>query len=103
MPRFQGDNLRSNLSIVEGLRAIASDMRATTTELAIAWVLAQGPDVVPLVGARRRQQLSEAMNSLKLTLTNDDLNALEHIFPTGAVQGARYPKAMLARLDCEHE
>jgi aryl-alcohol dehydrogenase-like predicted oxidoreductase len=103
MPRFQGDNLRSNLSIVEGLRAIASDMRATTTELAIAWVLAQGPDVVPLVGARRRQQLFEAMNSLKLTLTNDDLNALEHIFPTGAVQGARYPKAMLARLDCEHE
>lgn len=102
MPRFQGDNLKSNLAIVEGLRTIASDMGATTTELAIAWVLAQGPDVVPLVGARRRQQLSEAMNSLKLTLTNDDLNALEHIFPTGAVQGARYPEVMLARLDSEH-
>jgi aryl-alcohol dehydrogenase-like predicted oxidoreductase len=103
MPRFQGDNLKSNLAVVEGLRTIASDMGATTTELAIAWVLAQGSDVVPLVGARRRQQLSEAVNSLKLTLTNDDLNALEHIVPTGTVQGARYPEAMLARLDSEHE
>jgi aryl-alcohol dehydrogenase-like predicted oxidoreductase len=103
MPRFQGDNLKSNLAIVERLRTIALDMGATTTELAIAWVLAQGPDVVPLIGARRRQQLSEAMNSLKRTLTNDELNALEYIFPTGAVQGARYPEAMLARLDSEHE
>jgi aryl-alcohol dehydrogenase-like predicted oxidoreductase len=82
---------------------IASDMGATTTELAIAWVLAQGPDIVPLIGARRRQQLSAAMNSLKLALTNDDLNALEYIVPTGAVQGARYPEAMLARLDSERE
>jgi pyridoxine 4-dehydrogenase len=103
MPRFQGDNLKSNLAIVERLRTIALDMGATTTELAIAWVHAQGPDIVPLVGARRRQQLSEAMNSLKRTLTNDELNALEHILPKGAVQGARYPEAMLARLDSERE
>ena len=103
MPRFQGDNLQANLAIVERLRAIASDLGATTTELAIAWVLAQGPDVVPLVGARRRQQLSEALNSLNYALTSDDLKRLEHIVPKGAVKGARYPEAMLARLDSEHE
>jgi pyridoxine 4-dehydrogenase len=103
MPRFQGENLKFNLSIVEGLRTFASDRGATTTEVAIAWIVAQGLDVVPLVGARRRQQLSEVVNSLKLTLSNDDLNALAHIVPKGAVQGARYPETMLARLDSEHE
>jgi pyridoxine 4-dehydrogenase len=65
MPRFQGDNLRSNLAIVEGLRAIASERGATATELAIAWVLSRGPDVVPLVGVRRRQSADRGDGQLE--------------------------------------
>jgi len=101
MPRFQGDNLTSNLAVVDRLRVIAAAKGATTTELAIAWVLTQGQDIVPLVGARRRQQLSEALNSAKLILTQADLEAIERTVPADAVRGERYPEAMLAHLDSE--
>jgi pyridoxine 4-dehydrogenase len=100
-PRFQGDNLKANLALVEQLRSIATARGTTATQLAIAWVLAQGADVIPLVGARRRQQLSEALDGAKLHLTPADLEAIEGAVPKDAAQGARYPDAMLARLDSE--
>jgi pyridoxine 4-dehydrogenase len=101
MPRFQGDNLQANLALVNKLRSLAAAKEATTTQLAIAWVLAQGAEIVPVIGARRRQQLNEALGSAKINLTRADLEAIEAAIPKNAAQGARYPDAMLARLDSE--
>ena len=75
-PRFTGDNLDRNLALVEALRAVAESKRATVAHLAIAWVLSRGEDIVPLVGARRRDQLAEAIGATELHLTSDDLAAI---------------------------
>ena len=89
MPRFQGDNLKANLALVDRLRSLATARGTTTTQLAIAWVLEQGLDIVPLVGARHRQQLSEALGSVKLALTRADLDAIEGAVPKNSAHGAR--------------
>ena len=100
-PRFQGSNLDANLALVESLRAIADDIGATPAQVAIAWVAAQGNDIVPLVGARRRDRLSEALGALDVKLTTAHLAALAKAFPPGVAAGARYPDAQLAHLDSE--
>jgi aryl-alcohol dehydrogenase-like predicted oxidoreductase len=100
-PRFQGENLEHNLALVDALRAIADSRGATVAQVAIAWVLAQGEDIVPLVGARRRDRLHEALGAQDLTLGADDLAAIEGAFPAGAAAGSRYPEPAMAALDSE--
>jgi len=100
-PRFQAKNLDTNLALVEKLRAISHEIGASPAQVAIAWVAAQGRDIVPLVGARRRDRLSEALGALEVTLTPAHLADLAKAFPPGAAAGARYPEAQLAHLDSE--
>ncbi|MEV7771108.1 aldo/keto reductase [Kitasatospora sp. NPDC086791] len=100
-PRFQGENLAHNLALVEQLRAIAAEKGASVAQVAIAWVAAQGEDIVPLVGARRRERLTEALGALDVTLTGADLAAIEAAVPAGSAAGDRYAAAQMARLDSE--
>jgi pyridoxine 4-dehydrogenase len=100
-PRFSGDNLDHNLALVEKLRAIAQEVGASPAQVAIAWVAAQGGDIVPLVGARRRDRLTEALGALKVKLTPAQLKALADAFPVGAAAGERYPQSQLAHMDSE--
>src|SRR3954452_22431914 len=94
-PRFQGANLDANLALVETLRGIAADLGVSVAQVAIAWVAAQGRDIVPLVGARRRDRLTEALGALAVKLTPAHLAKLAAAFPTGAAAGARYPDSQL--------
>ena len=100
-PRFQGTNLDTNLALVDSLRAIATEVGASPAQVAIAWVAAQGSDIVPLVGARRRDRLTEALGARDVKLTSAHLAALAKTFPPGAAAGARYPEAQLAHMDSE--
>lgn len=100
-PRFQEGNVERNLALVEILREIAKARNTTVAQLAIAWVAAQGDDVVPLVGARRRDRLSEALGAPDLTLTPADLAAIEQAIPKGAAAGERYDPKQMAVLDSE--
>ena len=86
---------------MDQLRAIADEIGASPAQVAIAWVAAQGNDIVPLVGARRRDRLTEALGALDLTLTPEHLGALAKAFPPGAAAGARYPEAQLVHMDSE--
>jgi aryl-alcohol dehydrogenase-like predicted oxidoreductase len=94
-PRFQGENLDHNLKLVEELRAVAEEAGATTAQAAIAWALHRGDDIVPLVGARRRERLTEALGALDLEL---DLARIEAAIPEGAAAGERYPAGQMAHL-----
>ncbi|MER5831870.1 aldo/keto reductase [Streptomyces sp. NPDC002130] len=98
-PRFQGDNLRHNLDLVEALRKIAEQKGVSVAQIAIAWVLSRGEDIVPLVGARRRDRLTEALGALDVTLEPTDLAAIEEAVPAGAAAGDRYPAAQMAHLE----
>jgi aryl-alcohol dehydrogenase-like predicted oxidoreductase len=100
-PRFTGQNLDRNLGLVQALRAVADVQGATVAQLAIAWVLSRGPDLVPLVGARRRDRLAEALGALEIELTADDLAAIQRAVPTGAAAGDRYHAPQMATLDSE--
>ncbi|GAA2433102.1 aldo/keto reductase [Streptomyces lavendulocolor] len=100
-PRFQGDNLRHNLDLADRLGKVAEQKGVTVAQTAIAWVLAQGEDIVPLVGARRRDRLAEALGALDVTLDAGDLAAVEAAVPAGAAAGERYSPAAMADLDSE--
>ena len=100
-PRFQGGNVDRNLALVEALRAIASAKGVTVAQIAIAWVGAQGDDIVPLIGARRRDRLTEALGALDVALGPADLAAIEAAVPKGAAAGQRYAAAQMAMLDSE--
>jgi aryl-alcohol dehydrogenase-like predicted oxidoreductase len=100
-PRFSGENLDRNLELVQAIRGIAEAKGATVAQVAIAWVLAKGEDLVPLVGARRRERLEEAHGALELELTEDDLGAIERAVPAGAAAGERYDDQQMAILDSE--
>ncbi|WP_354678542.1 aldo/keto reductase [Cupriavidus plantarum] len=100
-PRFQAGNLDKNLALVEALRAVATRKGATVAQLAIAWVAAQDPHVVPLVGARKRNRLAEALDSLSIELDDEDLAMIERAVPKGAAAGERYPSALFSDLDSE--
>lgn len=98
MPRFAEGNVEHNLSLVDALRRVAEAKGCTVAQLAIAWVAAQGEDIVPLVGARTRRRLDEALPAIDVTLTAGDLAEIEKAVPPGAARGDRYPQAFMANL-----
>jgi aryl-alcohol dehydrogenase-like predicted oxidoreductase len=100
-PRFQASNVERNLTLVEALRTVAERKGVSVAQLAIAWVEAQGDDIVPLIGARRRNQLTEALGSLAITLTPQDKEAINHAVPRDAAAGERYAVAQMSVLDSE--
>ena len=100
-PRFSGDNLEHNLRLVDALRAIAEEKGITVAQIAIAWVLSRGNDIVPLIGARRRDRLAEALAALDVELTADEMARMEEAIPEGAAAGDRYATAQMAMLDSE--
>ncbi|WP_283151151.1 aldo/keto reductase [Silvimonas soli] len=100
-PRFSGDNLVHNLALVDTLRGIAQAKGVTVAQIAIAWVLARGEDIVPLVGARRRERLAESLAALDVQLSAADLAQIENAIPADAAAGERYPAAQLAHMDSE--
>lgn len=100
-PRFQEANVDANLALVEALRRVAAAKDLSVAQVAIAWVAAQGRDIIPLVGARRRDRLAEALGSLDVVLTANDLAAIEAAVPKDAAAGSRYPSAAMADLDSE--
>ena len=92
MPRFEGENFRRNLELVEKIRAYSADKGCTPAQLALAWVLAQGDDIVPIPGTKRRQHLEENVGALDVRLTPEELTELDGLLPPGAAAGARYPE-----------
>lgn len=100
-PRFEGRNLEHNLVLVEALGEVAGELGATVAQLAIAWVLGRGRDVVPLVGARRRDRLAEALGATRLVLEAEQLARIEAAVPAGAAAGERYDSGQMAMLDSE--
>ncbi|HVR96273.1 MAG TPA: aldo/keto reductase [Thermoanaerobaculia bacterium] len=100
-PRFQGENLESNLALVEALRSVAEERGVTVAQAAIGWVLSRGEDIVPLIGARRRDRLAEALAAFDLSLTAEDLGRIEQAVPPGAAAGDRYNAQAMAHLDSE--
>jgi len=101
MPRFRPENLERNLALVDAIRAIAEAKGVTVAQIAIAWVLARGEDIVPVVGTTRRDRLAEAVGAVELVLSDDDLAAIEHAVPPGAAAGGRYDERQMATLDSE--
>ncbi|MFD5321650.1 aldo/keto reductase [Streptomyces sp. NPDC127098] len=97
-PRFASGNVEHNLALVAALRRVAEAKGCTVAQLAIAWVAAQGEDIVPLVGARTRERLAEALPALEVRLTADDLAEIEQAVPRGAARGDRYPSAFMSGL-----
>ncbi len=100
-PRFSAEHIDHNLALVEALRAIAEVKKVSVAQIAIAWVLAQGADIVPLIGARRRDRLGEALGALAVKLTADDMANIERAIPFGAAAGERYNSQGMASLDSE--
>jgi aryl-alcohol dehydrogenase-like predicted oxidoreductase len=100
-PRFAGENLDRNLALVEALRGVADDLGATVAQAAIAWVGSRGADIVPLIGARTRTRLAEALGAVELSLSAEQLARIEDAVPADRVQGERYPAAHMAALDSE--
>jgi aryl-alcohol dehydrogenase-like predicted oxidoreductase len=100
-PRFSGENHARNLELLTALEAIADDHGVAAAQLAIAWVASRGDDIIPLIGTKRRDRLAEALQALDLTLSTDDLAAIEAAVPAGAVAGGRYEAAQVAALDSE--
>jgi aryl-alcohol dehydrogenase-like predicted oxidoreductase len=90
-PRFQGENFQKNLDLVAKVEEIAAEKDVTTGQLALAWVLAQGDDVVPIPGTKRRTYLEENVRAVEVELTADDLRRIDEAFPKGATAGDRYP------------
>jgi len=94
-PRFQGDNFQKNLDLVKQVELMAREKGCQPSQLALAWVLAQGDDVVPIPGTKHRKYLEENIGALEIDLTIDDLRRLNEVFPTGAAAGQRYPEHMM--------
>jgi aryl-alcohol dehydrogenase-like predicted oxidoreductase len=98
-PRFQGENFARNLQLVEQVKQLAQEKHATPAQLALAWVLAQGDDLVPIPGTKRRDRLDENLGALDVRLTAAELEAIDAIFPPDAASGPRYAEAMLKLLN----
>jgi len=94
-PRFQGENFARNLALVERIEALATEKGCTPSQLALAWVLARGSDIVPIPGTRRRPHLEENVAALEVSLSAEELAEIDRIAPAGAAAGARYPEAMM--------
>jgi aryl-alcohol dehydrogenase-like predicted oxidoreductase len=100
-PRFRGENHERNLELLATLEVIAASKGVTAAQLAIAWVASRGDDIIPLIGTKRRDRLDEALRALDLTLSTDELAAIEAAVPADAVAGDRYDAAQLTMLDSE--
>jgi aryl-alcohol dehydrogenase-like predicted oxidoreductase len=100
-PRFQAGAVEQNLALVEALRKIAEAKGVTVAQIAIAWVAQRGDDIIPVIGARRRDRLTEALGSLDVVLSADDLAAIERAVPKGSGAGDRYNAHAMASLDSE--
>jgi aryl-alcohol dehydrogenase-like predicted oxidoreductase len=94
-PRYQGENFDKNLRLVEKVEEIAKEKGVTTSQLALAWVMAQGQDVVPIPGTKRRKYLEQNAEAADIILSQEDLARIEDVFPKDAVSGLRYPEAMM--------
>jgi aryl-alcohol dehydrogenase-like predicted oxidoreductase len=101
LPRFRGENLERNKRVIEALNALAMDKGATPAQLAIAWALAKGPSIVPVIGARTRKQLAESLAALDVKLAADDVAHIESAVPADAVAGTRYGEDQMRLLDSE--
>lgn len=100
-PRFMGENLDKNLALVKALREIAEEKQTNVAQLAIAWVLSLGEDVIPLIGARKRSQLQDALSAVGLQLSPSDLERIEAAVPVEAVAGTRYAAEQMGMLGVE--
>jgi aryl-alcohol dehydrogenase-like predicted oxidoreductase len=98
-PRFQGENFQKNLELVSHIEEIAKEKNCTASQLALAWVLAQGEDIVPIPGTKRRKYLEENLAALEIELTQDDLRRIDEISPRGVAAGTRYPEAMMSSVN----
>jgi aryl-alcohol dehydrogenase-like predicted oxidoreductase len=94
-PRFQGENFQKNIDLVRRVEEIAKEKGCKPSQLALAWVLAQGKDIVPIPGTKRRTYLEENVGALKVQLTAEDLRTIDEVFPTGAAAGLRYTEQMM--------
>ena len=95
-PRFQGENFQKNLDLVAGVEAIAKEKACTPGQLALAWLLKQGQDIIPIPGTERRKYLEENAGALNVTLSQRDLQRIDEVAPHGAAAGLRYPEIMMA-------
>ena len=95
-PRFQGENFARNLALVRQVETIAKEKHCTAAQLALAWVLAQGDDVIPIPGTKRRSYLEENAAAVDIRLTSEDLRRIEEVAPRGVASGARYPEQMMS-------
>jgi aryl-alcohol dehydrogenase-like predicted oxidoreductase len=98
-PRFQGENFQKNLDLLRRVEEMAQEKKCTPSQLALAWVLAQGNDIVPIPGTKRRKYLEENVAAVNLTLTKEDLRRIDEVFPPEAVAGGRYPEHMMALVE----
>jgi aryl-alcohol dehydrogenase-like predicted oxidoreductase len=98
-PRFQGDNFQKNLDLVQKIEELAAEKNVTTSQLALAWVLAQGDDIVPIPGTKQRKYLEENAGAVDVHLTANDLKRIDEAAPKGVAAGMRYPEAMMAAVN----
>lgn len=98
-PRFQGENFEKNLDLVRRVEQIAKAKRCAPSQLALAWVMAQGDDIVPIPGTKHRKYLEENIGALEVCLTAEERQRIDEVFPYGAASGARYPEHMMARVN----
>jgi aryl-alcohol dehydrogenase-like predicted oxidoreductase len=101
LPRFTGENLAQNQRLVEVLKNMSAEKGARPSELAIAWVLAKGKSIVPVIGARTRNQLVESLNALRIQLSPAEVARIEEAIPAAAVAGTRYDEHQMKMLDSE--
>jgi len=99
MPRFQGSNFEHNLQLVERIREIAKEKNCTPAQLALAWLMAQGEDIIPIPGTKRRERLEENLRALEIELSRDDLRLIDEAAPRGFAAGTRYPKAAMCTVN----
>jgi aryl-alcohol dehydrogenase-like predicted oxidoreductase len=98
-PRFQGENFQKNLDLVAKIEEIARTKKCTAAQLALAWVLAQGDDIVPIPGTKRRKYLEQNLDAINIKLTLDDLARIDKVAPKGVAAGQRYAERAMAALD----
>jgi len=98
-PRFQGEKFQKNLELVQRVEEIAKEKKCTPSQLALAWLLAQGSDIIPIPGTKRRKYLEENAGALQVKLTPEDLRRIDEVAPRGAAAGGRYPESMMAMVN----
>ena len=98
-PRFQGENFQKNLTLLKEIETIAADKNCTPSQLALAWVLGQGQDIVPIPGTKRRKYLELNVAAVDLKLTPEDIARIDRVMPTGAAAGTRYAAPQMAALN----